>query len=390
MGGIVMTPRVWAVIDPQALRHNLARVRAMTSGARVMAVIKANAYGHGAVWTARALRELRGPGQDEARADWEADAFAVACLEEALALRAARVQAPMVVLEGVLSVEEARVCLREKLEVVIHDHWQLALMEQLPRGAEAQVWIKIDTGMRRLGFPLDAVPAVLERVRARPEWKLRGAMTHLACADEDTESALLQAERFDDALADTAVKRSIANSAGVLADPSLHRDWIRPGLMLYGISPRADRSAAELDLRPVMTLYSRVLAIRDCAAGDAVGYGGTYVCEAPMRVATVAVGYADGFQRALSNCGTMLLRGHRVPVIGRVSMDMTAVDVTGLPAASVGDVVTLWGDGLPAEEQARAAGTLAYELCAGLTQRVRLQSAQSAAAQARIEAVARY
>lgn len=385
-----MIPRVWAAVDPYALRHNLACVRRMTDGARVMAVIKANGYGHGAVWAARTLRDLRGHGQDGARAEWEADAFAVACLEEALALRAARVQAPMVILEGVLSLEEARVCLREKLEVVIHDHWQLAIMEQLPRGAEARVWIKIDTGMRRLGFPLDAAAAVLERVRARPEWTLCGAMTHLASADEDTDSALLQAQRFDAALGDTAIMRSIANSAGVLADPSLHRDWIRPGLMLYGISPRSDRSAEELGLQPVMTLHSRILAIRDCAAGDAIGYGGTYVCAQPMCVATVAVGYADGFQRALSNCGTMLLHGQRVPVIGRVSMDMTAVDVTHIPEAAVGDVVTLWGAGLPAEEQAMAAGTLAYELCTGLTQRVRLQSAPSSGAEMRGEALARY
>ncbi|MHA7834998.1 MAG: alanine racemase [Algiphilus sp.] len=386
-----MTPRVWAELDPQALRHNLAQLRARVGSARIMAVIKANGYGHGAVWAARCLRELRGPGQDDRRAPWEADAFAVACLEEALALRAARVQAPMIVLEGVLSMEEARVCLREKLEVVVHDHWQLALMEQLPRGAEARIWIKIDSGMRRLGFPLGSVPAVLERLKARPEWKLCGAMTHLASADEDTDSALMQAQRFDAALGGTQLPRSIANSAGVLADHSLHRDWVRPGLMIYGMSPRADQDAATLGLRPVMTLYSRVLAIRDCAVGDAVGYGGTHVCQAPTRVATVAVGYADGFQRALSNCGSMLLHGQRVPVIGRVSMDMTAIDVTALPAAAVGDDVTLWGEGLPAEEQAKAAGTLAYELCAGLTQRVHLQSRVAADDRAMSsEAVARY
>lgn len=386
-----MTPRVWAELDPQALRHNLAQVRARVGSARIMAVIKANGYGHGAVWAARCLRDLRGPVQGGRRAPWEADAFAVACLEEALALRAARVQAPMIVLEGVLSVEEARVCLREKLEVVVHDHWQLALMEELPRGAEARIWIKIDSGMRRLGFPLEAVPAVLERLQARPEWKLCGAMTHLASADEDADSALLQAQRFDTALGGARLPRSIANSAGVLADDTLHRDWVRPGLMLYGMSPRGDQDAAALGLRPVMTLHSRVLAIRDCVAGDAVGYGGTHVCQAPTRVATVAVGYADGFQRALSNCGSMLLHGQRVPVIGRVSMDMTAIDVTALPAAAVGDVVTLWGEGLPAEEQARAAGTLAYELCAGLTQRVHLQSRAAASDQAALsEAVARY
>lgn len=366
-----MTPRVWAHVSPEALRHNLARIRRMAPRSRVMAVVKANAYGHGADTAARALRDLRVPGDAHPRADWEADAFAVACLEEALALRAARVYAPIVVLEGVLSLEEARVCLRERLQIVVHDHWQLALLEQLPRGARADLWLKIDSGMHRLGFDPGAVPAALARVQARPEWALHGFMTHLACADDDTASALAQARRFDDAVGDTPGARSIANSAGVLADAALHRDWVRPGLMLYGISPRAGRTAEEIGLRPAMSLHTRVLSLRDCAPGDCIGYGGAYVCDRDRRIATIAVGYADGFQRALGGRGRVLLRGRSAPVVGRVSMDMTAVDATGIPDVAVGDEVLLWGEGLPVEEQAAAAGTLGYELVCGLTQRVR-------------------
>lgn len=366
-----MTPRVWAAIERAALRHNMQRLRAMAPRSRIMAVIKADGYGHGSHAVAHTLRETRSTTDRRPRADWEADAFAVACLEEALALRAARVYAPMVILEGVLSLEEARLCLREHLQIVVHDEWQLALLEQLPRGAQADIWLKVDSGMHRLGLDPNALPATLARVRARPEWRLHGYMTHLASADADAQSAREQARRFDAVLEGTTEARSIANSAGMLADSALHRDWVRPGLMLYGISPRPDQSAHALGLRPAMTLCSRVLSLRDCAAGDRIGYGGAYICARDQRIATVAVGYADGFQRALGDAGRVLLHGREAPVVGRISMDMTAVDVSAIPEVAVGDVVTLWGQGLPAEEQAAAAGTLAYELCCGLTQRVR-------------------
>lgn len=366
-----MIPRVWAHIDTDALRHNLSQVRALAPRSRVMAVVKANAYGHGAREVARALRELRADGRAASRRADEADAFAVACLEEALELREARVYAPTIVLEGVLSLEEARLCLREKLQVVVHDEWQLAVLEQLPRGAGADIWLKLDTGMHRLGIDSRRLTTVMQRLAARPEWRLCGVMTHLASADDDTSSALAQAARFDAALGAHPAPRSIANSAGILADPRLHREWVRPGLALYGMSPRADRTAAALGLRPAMTVQTRVLSLRDCQPGDAIGYGGGYVCPRPQRIATLAVGYADGFQRVLGLRGQVLLHGREVPIVGRVSMDMTAVDVSDIPEVAVGDVVTLWGQGLPAERQAEAAGTIAYELCCGLTQRVR-------------------
>lgn len=368
-----MIPRVTASIDLAALRHNLARVRAMSSGARIMAVVKADAYGHGAVPVARALRELHaGEGSRlAARHAWEADAFAVACLEEAMKLRAARIYAPLVVLEGVLSLEEARLCLRERIEVVVHDDWQLAVLEQLPRGAECRLWVKLDTGMNRLGFAPAEAAAVARRVAARPEWTLRGWMTHLSRADDDSDTSLAQAAAFDAAIAGLPGARSIANSAGVAAWPALHRDWVRPGLMLYGASPLPGRSGADLGLRPVMRLESRILALRDCRAGDSVGYGGGWRCERDMRIAVVAVGYADGVHRATPPGTPLRLRGVEVPLVGRVSMDMLTVDVSAVPQATVGDAVQLWGPALPAERIAGHVGTIAYELFCGLTQRVR-------------------
>lgn len=368
-----MIPRVTASVDLGALRHNLARIRAMAPAARIMAVVKADAYGHGAVPVARALRELHaGEGaRSSPRQPWEADAFAVACLEEALTLRGARVYAPLLVLEGVLSLEEARLCLRERIEVVVHDEWQLTVLEGLPRGAECRLWVKLDTGMNRLGFPPARARAIAERIAARPEWVLRGWMTHLARADDDSDTSRRQAADFDAATAGLPGARSIANSAGIAAWPALHRDWIRPGLMLYGASPLPGRVGADLGLRPVMQLESRILSLRDCRAGDSVGYGGGWRCERDMRIAVVAVGYADGVHRATPPGTPLRLHDVEVPLVGRVSMDMLTIDVTAVPQAAVGDAVQLWGAALPAERIAGHVGTIAYELFCGLTQRVR-------------------
>jgi alanine racemase len=375
-------PRVTATVDAAALRHNMRHIRALTKGARVMAVIKADAYGHGSIPVARALRDLRADGGDVGRGqrqDWEADAFAVACLEEAMALRGARIYAPLVVLEGVLSLEEARLCLREQIEIVIHDHWQLAVLEQLPRGAECRLWVKIDTGMNRLGFSPAEARQVQQRLALRPEWQLRGWMTHLARADDDSAASAEQARSFDLATAGLPGERSIANSAGVAAWPALHRDWVRPGLMLYGASPLPGRTGADLGLRPAMKLESRILSLRDCKVGDSVGYGGGYRCPRDMRIAVVTVGYADGLHRCLPPGTPFVLHGTQVPMVGRVSMDMITVDVSQVPQAEVGDAVLLWGPGLPAEALAGHAGTIAYELFCGLTRRVRFQHIDSEA-----------
>ena len=354
-----MIPRVTATIDLAAIRHNLQVVRSTAPGTRVMAAIKADAYGHGAVPVARALTGA-------------ADAFAVACLEEALVLREAHVKVPVALLEGILSMEEAKLALRHDLEVVVHDHWQLEMLEALPQGARVALWIKLDSGMHRLGFPLADVPRLWRSVQARPDWEFRGWLTHLASADEPGSATTReQVDAFTRALAGLPGARSIANSAGLLAWPETRADWVRPGLMLYGASPLPGKTGAQLGLKPAMRLESRLIAVREYAAGAAIGYGGTFRCPDAMRVGVAAVGYADGYHRSIGTGTPVLIGGRRVATVGRVSMDMITVDLRGAPDAKVGDAVTLWGPDLPVEEIAQHAGTIAYELLCGLTQRVR-------------------
>lgn len=352
-------PRVTATIDLSAVRHNLRRVRDFAPGSKVMAAIKADGYGHGAVPVARALAEAG------------VDAFAVACLEEAVALREAGIATRIALLEGVLSRDEAIEAAALGLEIVIHDRWQLELLASLPADASLAVWFKLDSGMHRLGFPLAEAGSLLAAALAHPQWRLQGWITHLACADDlDSAMTAAQIRAFKATLAYLPGPRSIANSAGLIAWPEARVDWVRPGLMLYGASPMPGRSAADLGLRPAMTVASRLIAVHEVAAGESIGYGATYVCPETMRVGVVAVGYADGVHRILPTGAPVLVHGQRAAIIGRVSMDMITVDLRALPQAAVGDPVILWGQGLPVEEVATWAGTLAYELFCGLTSRV--------------------
>lgn len=354
-----MSPRVVATVDLAALRHNLGVLRALAPRSRIMAPVKADAYGHGAVPVARALAEAG------------VDALAVACMDEALALRQARVGAPIALLEGILNAEEAAAAVYERLDVVVHDHWQLELLDSLGPQAHLGVWFKLDTGMHRLGFPVSDVPQLREALRRHPGWALRGWMTHLACADElDNPFTTEQLARFETALAGVPGARSVANSAALIAWPQTRLDWVRPGLALYGASPLPGVSAAALGLKPVMTLESRLIAVRTFAAGESLGYGRAYRCPETMPVGVVAAGYADGVRRAFANGTPLLIRGRRVPLAGRVSMDMITVDLRGIDAPRIGEPVRLWGEGLPAEEVAPHAGTIAYELFCGLTPRV--------------------
>jgi alanine racemase len=354
-----MIPRVIATVDLSAIQHNLQVVRRLAPGSRVMAAVKANAYGHGSVPVARALESAG------------VDALAVACLEEAMELRHSHVIMPIALLEGVISSEEAALAVYERLQIVVHDHWQLALLEALPASARLSLWLKLDSGMHRLGFPLTDVPALVATLHSHPNWKLEGWMTHLARADETgCDFTEQQIARFDTTLAGIGGPRSIANSAGIIAWPHAHRDWVRPGLALYGCSPLVSRSAASLGLRPAMALDSRLIAVREFEAGARIGYGGTYVCPERMRIGVIAIGYADGIHRAFVNGTPIFINGRRVPIAGRVSMDMVTVDLRAAPDAAVGDTARLWGPELPAEEVAAYADTLAYELFCGLTQRV--------------------
>jgi alanine racemase len=350
-----------AVIDTRALRHNLRTIRERARGARVMAVVKANAYGHGLIPTALALAE--------------ADAFAVARLEEGLALRGAGITQPIVLLEGVFAPEHLLEVARHGFDLVVHDPLQIELLEEYSGPSRFILWMKIDTGMNRLGFRPEEFPAALERVqRLQPAPLEIRLLTHLARADERDESTTReQLARFKKAVKGLDYALSIANSAGLFGNVQLGCDWVRPGLALYGGSPFEDRTSAELGLHPVMSLETSVIATRKVASGESVGYGGTWRASRDSVIAIVAAGYGDGIARNLPGGTPVLIDGQRAPLVGRVSMDMIAVDVTQLNGVHVGTPVVLWGVGLPVEEIARHAATIPYELLCGVSQRVPLE-----------------
>jgi len=323
-----------------------------------MAVIKANAYGHGLVGVARALQE--------------ADALAVARLEEAVAIRNAGLENRIVLLEGVFNADQLPLAGALGLDLVVHSPEQVAMVEaaSLPRPVSA--WLKVDTGMNRLGFRPEAARDAAARLSRCPNVApgLR-FMTHLACADERDEAMTArQVASFEAALEGLVGGRSIANSAGLLWRADTRADWVRPGIMLYGVSPFAEGCGADLGLRPAMRLTSSVIAVKDVGAGERVGYGGVWTAARDARIAIVAIGYGDGYTRHLGSGTPVLVRDRRASLAGRISMDMIAVDVTGIPETRVGDEVVLWGGELPVEELARRAGTIPYELLCGVTQRV--------------------
>lgn len=347
-----------AVIDLAALRHNLARVRQIAPQSRILAAIKANAYGHGMLRVAQALRD--------------ADGLGVASLDEALQLRAAGLDGDIVLLEGFFSADELPAIAEQRFVPAIHCQQQLEQLEQVMLPRPLHVWLKVDSGMHRLGFDPQQIREVWQRLQqCRNVASVVGCMTHLANADNPGDSfTLQQLERFHAVTGDLPGERSIANSAGLLAWPQTRVDWVRPGLLLYGVSPLLGGRAAEHDLRPVMTLRSELIAVRRLQQGEAVGYGGGFICPREMTVGVVAAGYGDGYPRQVGNAAPVLLNGCRVPLIGRVAMDMLTVDLSGQPAARPGDPVVLWGEGLPVEEIAEHAGTIPYELLCRVMPRV--------------------
>lgn len=348
-------PRV--TIDATALRSNLAVVRTLAPRSRVVAVIKANAYGHGLIRVAQTLES--------------ADAFGVARIEEALALRDAGIDKRLLLLEGVASDEQLAAAAQRNLDIVVHSPEQIAMLDRYRGAHRFAVWLKINTGMNRLGLRAEDFPAAHARlIQSGAVAQLR-AMTHLAQAEQvDDAVTRQQIEQFR-GLTDTLnLERSAANSAAVIALPQAHFDWVRPGLMLYGISPMEHISAATLGLQPAMTLQTQLIAIRKVAVGEAVGYNGIWRAQRPSSIGIVAIGYGDGYPRGLSNGSPVLIGDREAPVVGRVSMDMTAIDVTDLPHVKVGDSVTLWGKGLPVERIATCAQTIGYELVCRVTARV--------------------
>jgi alanine racemase len=320
-----------------------------------MAVIKANAYGHGLVRAAGALHD--------------ADGLAVLDLEAALQLRRAGYGRRILLLEGFFELPELPVMAQHGLATVVHSADQLCMLEALPLGAPVDVFLKLNTGMNRLGLPAAELRPALARLQASRNVGEITLMTHFACAD-DAVGIAAQLEQFDAATAGLALPVSLANSATLLRYPHAVRDWARAGIMLYGASPFADPTAAQLGLEPVMTLQTSLIAVHALAAGEAVGYGATFRTSAPMRIGVAACGYADGYPRHAVTGTPVLVAGRRTRTLGRVSMDMLCVDLSDLPDAGVGSPVVLWGDGLPVEEVAAAAGTISYELLCALAPRV--------------------
>lgn len=352
-----MTAAVEAHINLTALRHNLQRVRQSAPGARVMAVIKANGYGHGMLEIARALHDV--------------DGFAVARLEEALLLRHGGVTNVICVLEGFQTGAELEQFAIHTLQPVIHHPGQVALLRQAPLASALDVWLKVDSGMHRMGVAPAIARKCWEHLDAL-EWvgKVR-VMTHLASADDRrSEQTAQQLATFRQAISGLAAETSIANSAGILGWPDSHSDWVRPGIMLYGVSPFLDGWGVDHGLQQVMTLTSRLIAINQFRRGDAIGYGASWQCPEDMAIGVISCGYGDGYPRHVTPGTMVLVNGRRVPLVGRVSMDSICVDLRQQPDAEVGDPVLLWGEGLPVEEVAEAAGTIPYEVLCSVTGRV--------------------
>ena len=353
-----MKTLIRAIVDTAALRQNLARVRATAPASRVMAVIKANAYGHGLVPAARALAET--------------DGYAVARLDEGLALRAAGLTNRILLLEGVFSPDQLAIAAQQRFDLMVHSFEQLQMLEGRGGSETVSAWLKVDSGMNRLGFRIEQFAEAHQRLtriaNVDPDPTL---VTHLANADDRRDPKTVeQLSAFGATTAGTPGARSIANSAAVLAWPESRADWVRPGLLLYGVSPFPSGNGADLGLHPAMTLQTEVIAVKIVKSGETVGYGGSWRAERDTRMAVVAAGYGDGYPRSTPSGAPVLVNGRRAPLIGRVSMDMVTVDVTDLPAVGTGDPVVLWGGGVPVEEVARRAGTIPYELICGVSQRV--------------------
>lgn len=354
VGNPVSRP-IQAHINLSALENNLRVARRAAPSARIMAVIKADGYGHGLIRVAEALSAAEG--------------FALLDIQDAVHLREAGFRQTILLLEGSFNAGDLAVAAQYDLACVIHSAWQLAMLDACPGREKLDVWLKVNSGMNRLGFaPQQAVQA-MEQLRRHRAVRGITLMTHFANADE-ARGIAEPLTLFNDFAAQYRVARSLANSAALLRYPETHGDWVRPGLMLYGASPFPEIGAQQLGLQPAMTLRSRIIGVQELRAGDEIGYGALFRAEHAMRVGIVACGYADGYPRHAASGTPVLVDGQRTQTLGRVSMDMLYVDLSKLPQAGVGSPVTLWGEGLPVEEVARAAGTVSYELMCALTARV--------------------
>ncbi|REL31018.1 alanine racemase [Thalassotalea euphylliae] len=355
-----------AAIDLQALAHNVTQIKKLAPHSQILAVLKANAYGHGLERIAEALAEQA------------VGAFGVARLDEALALRACGVVKPIVLMEGFFSPQELPVLDVNNLHTVIHNQEQLDALLAADLQTPVKVWLKVDTGMHRLGVEPEQFHDFYQALKKSPNVQDDIVlMSHLSCADDvESKHTPTQLSLFNSLTDVLAGQKTLANSAAICAWPDTHFDWVRPGLMLYGVSPMQDKVAAELNIQPVMTLKSSLIAKRFIKKGESVGYGAAWTAEKDTYIGVIAIGYGDGYPRHAPNGTPVLLNGRRVPLVGRVSMDMINVDLGGAAegecADNIGDIATLWGAGLGIEEIAQWATTIPYELLCNITRRVNM------------------
>ncbi len=347
-----------AIIDRAALRHNLAQVRIVAPNSKIWAVVKADAYGHGAFEISKAITP---------------DGLAVARFSEAQSLRAAGEQRPILIMGGVYTESDLQAAIDLDCEIAVHNIAQAHILKNFHTDKTIRIWLKVNTGMNRLGFAhFEAAPWLQElshypAIRGHP-----GLMTHLANADDLFDpTTTQQCQRIQAIPGANKCRLSIGNSAGLLGWEAARTDWVRPGLMLYGLSPFQDEIGAQRNLIPVMNLCAPLISVYQCKAGAAIGYSGTYVCPETMPVGVIGIGYGDGYPRHAQTGTPILLAGQRVPLIGRVSMDMISVDLRGVPKIPpIGTEALLWGQELPTEEIASCANTIVYQLVTGITNRV--------------------
>lgn len=349
-----------ATIDLAALRHNFKQVKKCAPQSKVIAMVKSNAYGHGLLQVAHTLKD--------------ADAFGVARLREALHLRKAAVTQDIVLMPGFLQADQLPVISDNNIQVVVHIPEQVDMLEQAELSKPINVWLKVDTGMGRLGFDLEAAIAVNQRLQQCPNVDEIRFITHFATVDDaDHPTNKVQFSRLDKAQKLLPGDWSAAKSAAVLDVEHSHHQWVRPGIMLYGVAALNHKTTTECDLQPVMTLKAPIISIRTLAKGEAVGYGSMFVCPEDMPVGVVAIGYGDGYPRHAEQGTPVLVNGQMAPRIGRVCMDMMMIDLRGIKDVNLGDAVTLWGKDLPAEKIAKHAETIAYELFCSVTRRVHFE-----------------
>jgi len=347
-----------AIIDLDALRHNYRYLKQTAGGNRLIAVVKADAYGHGATRVSEALAG-------------EADAYAVAAVGEAAALREAGISQKILVLGGFVDVGELQTCVDLALDPVLHHAFHLECLYDSAGLSDIDVWLKFDSGMGRLGFPLDQGHGIIQALGNLDTLGNIRLMTHLANADDvDSNLTEAQLERIRKLDLDR-YEWAIANSAGILGWPDAHHLWVRAGIALYGVDPMSDRGHTSRELRPVMTMKSKLLAVNPHARGDSIGYGSTYICDRDMTIAVVAAGYADGYPRHKLDIARVEIHGRLCDVVGRVSMDMITVDVSELPSLAVGDEVTLFGVSPGVNELAECSETIAYEVLCNVGAHVR-------------------